>query len=719
MNLDHGIRLAIADDFFSSHNQLPRKIQNKVSEFINRFRQSPTRSGLNYESIKGSRDKRLKSVRVDLDYRAIVLKPETGNTYLLLWVDQHDDAYQWARRKVCQINQVSGSVQIIDVEQVEATTEKLKQSHQQPEAQPKRFDAIADRDLMRLGVPEILLPAVREIVSDRDVEELLPHLPKEASDGIFMLAAGYPLPDIFQQLERPEPKDNIDPDNLEAALDNEDSRSRFMVVTDDTELEEMLAAPLEKWRVFLHPTQRKLVERDWNGAVRVLGGAGTGKTVVAMHRAKWLAENRLTKTSDRLLFTTFTRNLAIDIENNLKTICTPEVMKRIRVINLDSWVTSFLKEEGIENRIVYNNETDDLWQQAYTLAPPELGFPLSFYREEWQEVLQQNRCQTLRDYLGSRRIGRGTRLSRQQRQGIWLVFEEYRNLLREAGYREANDAMYDAISIIRAKGREILPYKAVIVDEAQDMSKGAFELIRAIAGPPTANDIFLVGDAHQRIYGQTVILSHCHIDIRGRSKKLRLNYRTTDETRKWATAVLENLAIDDLDGGVDSLQDYRSIMHGDAPIVKGFKTFEQEISYLQELLTTLQNQGNTGDRNSSRVCMVFRTQSLMEQYESALGNYPIKMQRIKRNQPDNLLDEGIRIGTMHRVKGLQFDWIVLPGLNDDILPLKTGLNDCPDDVSKDRFITAERCLLHVAATRAKQQVLISYYGKPSPFVSKK
>ncbi|BAI88451.1 UvrD-helicase domain-containing protein [Arthrospira platensis] len=279
-----------------------------------------------------------------------------------------------------------------------------------------------------------------------------------------------------------------------------------MVITDDTELEEMLAAPLEKWRVFLHPTQRKLVERDWNGAVRVLGGAGTGKTVVAMHRAKWLAENRLTKTSDRLLFTTFIRNLAIDIENNLKTICTPEVMKRIRVINLDSWVTSFFKEEGIENRIVYNNETDDLWQQAYTLAPPELGFPLSFYREEWQEVLQQNRCQTL------------ARLSRFPSHWSLNPFEsskrdkEYGWFLRSIAtcYEKRDTARLMTrcmmlCAIIRAKGREILPYKAVIVDEAQDMSKGVFELIRAIAGLPTANDIFLVADAHQRIYGQIVI----------------------------------------------------------------------------------------------------------------------------------------------------------------------------------------------------------------------
>lgn len=704
MSLQHSIRLAIADDFFNQYSQLPRKIQGKVSEFINRFRQDPTRPGLNYESIRDIRDKRLKSIRVDLEYRAIVLKPESGNVYLLLWVDKHDDAYQWAKRKICQVNEVSGALQIIDVEQVEATTEKLSQKKDQQHS--GRFDLITDQELMRLGVPEILLPAIRQIITDEDVDQLLPHLPTEASDAILMLAAGYPLAEIFQQLEKPKPKANIDPENLEAALQNEDSLSRFMVVTNDTELEEMLAAPLEKWRVFLHPTQRKLVERDWSGAVRVLGGAGTGKTVVAMHRAKWLAQNRFNHPSDRILFTTFTRNLTVDIEANLKTLVPPEVMKRIRVINLDSWVTKFLQQEGIETQIVY--ETNEIWEQAYTLAPVELGLPVSFYCEEWKEVVQPNQCQTLKDYLRASRTGRGTRLSRQQRQAIWIVFEEYRNLLRERGLREPNDAMQDAIQIIRTKGIAALPYQSVIVDEAQDMSKIAFELLRAIAGPTKPNDLFIVGDAHQRIYGQTVTLSHCEIDIRGRSKKLRLNYRTTDEIRKWATAILANLPIDDLDGGMDSLADYRSLMHGDEPIVKGFDKFDEELNYLTHFLTNLQESGH----NLSGVCMVFRTKKLMEKYQAALNQFPI--QQIHRDRPDNPLDIGIRMGTMYRVKGLQFDYILIPGLNHDVLPLQTALSDCPDKTSQDRFIAAERCLLHVAATRAKKQVMVTYYGQPSP-----
>jgi superfamily I DNA/RNA helicase/mRNA-degrading endonuclease RelE of RelBE toxin-antitoxin system len=710
MALQNTFRLAISDEFFDAYSRLPRSIQENVSKFINLFRQNPTSPSINYETIRNGQNKHMKSVRITQAYRAIVLKPETGNVYILLWVDHHDDAYTWAQRKTCVVNEVSGALQIIDVEEAEATTAQLVQKNiHQTEG---RFYHIKDKHLMRLGVPEILLPAVRTVVTDEDVEQLLPHLPREASDALLMLAAGYKLDDVFHQLEKTQESQNADPNDLAKALENDDSLSRFVVITDDTELEEMLAAPLDKWRVFLHPSQRKMIERNWNGSVRVLGGAGTGKTVVAMHRTKWLAQKCFTDPNDRILFTTFTRNLSVDIEANLKTICSPEIMRRIRVINLDAWVTEFLRQEGVETGIAYDQATKEVWQEAYTLAPVELALSLDFYQNEWQDVVSAQGCQTLKDYLKARRVGRGTRLSRQQRQDIWPVFEEYRNLLIEKNLREPDDAFRDAARLITAKGSESLPYQAVIVDEAQDMSPAAFSLLRAIAGSPRDNDLFIVGDAHQRIYGKVVILSHCGIDIRGRSKKLRLNYRTTDETRKWATAVLQGMAVDDLDGGTDSLKEYRSLMHGEAPVIKGFDTLEAELKFLKQALTNIQAE----DSSLSGVCFTFRTNLLMEKFEAALKEMEMPVKRIHRDQPDNPLEEGVRIGTMHRVKGLQFNYVFLPALNANVLPLQAGLEHCADETAQQRFINGERSLLHVAATRAKKQVLVSYHGQPSPFL---
>ncbi|PZO13340.1 MAG: DNA helicase [Leptolyngbya foveolarum] len=718
MSLQQNFRLAISDDFFDAYSRLPRKAQSKISEFINRFRQDPTRPGLNYESIQGSKDKNMKSVRIDQAHRAIVLKPDQGSVYLLLWVDKHDDAYNWAKRRTCLVNEVSGALQIVDIEDAAVTAEKLSQRN--ASSSTGRFEDIKDKHLMRLGVPEILLPALRQVVTDDDVEQILPHLPREASDAILMLAADYDLETVFRQLEKTQATQPVNPDDLETALQNDDSLSRFMVITDDTALDEMLAAPLEKWRVFLHPTQRKLVERDWNGPVRVLGGAGTGKTVVAMHRAKWLAQNRFTDSSDRILFTTFTKNLAVDIEANLRSICSPEQMRRIQVINLDAWVAEFLRQEGVDLRLAYGEDSRHEWEEAYTLAPTELGHPLSFYQEEWRDVVLSQSCQTLRDYLKARRVGRGTRLSRKQRQLLWPVFEEYRNLLREQGLREPDDAMQDVARMVEEKGADAFPYKAVIVDEAQDMSPAAFSLLRALAQPsrreitgnPDKNDLFIVGDAHQRIYGKVVTLSQCGIDIRGRARKLRLNYRTTDETRLWATAVLQGMAVDDLDGGTDSLKDYRSLMHGEEPFVRGFETFQTEVDYLRQVILDIQ----ASESQSAGICLAVRTNALVEKYLAALKAENIPIKKIYRSQPDNPADGGVRIATMHRVKGLQFDYMLLPALGEENLPLALALTQCSDETAKQRFINSDRSLLHVAATRAKKRVFVTYCGEPSIFL---
>lgn len=710
MALQNMFRLAMSDDFFTSYSRLPRNTQEKVSKFINLFRQDPTAPGINYETIKNGQNKLMRSVRIDQSYRAILLKPDSGNVYILLWVDHHDSAYEWAQRKTCIVNEESGALQIIDVEDAEAASTQLQQKYQHQT--PGRFADIKDKHLMRLGVPEILLPAVRQVVTDEDVDNLLPHLPREASDALIMLASGYSLEEVFRQLEKSQDSQKADPQDLEKALENVDSLSRFVVITDDVELEEMLAAPLEKWRVFLHPSQRKLVERDWNGSVKVLGGAGTGKTVVAMHRAKWLAQNRFTDPNDRILFTTFTRNLAVDIEANLKTICAPELLRRIKVTNLDAWVAEFLRQEGVETRIAYSNVTDPLWRDAYELAPVELGLPLVFYQQEWQDVVLAQGCQTKQDYLKAKRTGRGTRLTRLQRQEIWLVFEEYRNLLRDKSLREPDDAFRDAAKLITARGADSLAYQCVIVDEAQDMSPAAFELLRAIAGEPRQNDLFIVGDAHQRIYGKVVTLSHCGIDIRGRSRKLRINYRTTDEIRRWAIAVLEDMTVDDLNGGTDCLSDYRSLVHGEAPVIEGFSTFTEELKFIQKTLENLK----TEDPGLAGACLVVRTNALVETFETALAQAGVPVKRIKRDQPDNPLETGIRIGTMHRVKGLQFNYMFLPSLNFATLPLQTALEHCADQTAEEAFTAGERCLLHVAATRAKKQVFISYYGQPSPLL---
>ena len=469
----------------------------------------------------------------------------------------------------------------------------------------------------------------------------------------------------------------------------------------------MLNAPLERWRVFLHPSQRRLVERRWNGPVRVLGGAGTGKTVVAMHRARRLARD---PQPGRILFTTFTRNLAADIENNLRAICTPEEMARIEVTNLDRWVVGFLRRRRYRFRIVYDRGRDagEAWQRALDLKPPGLDFPDAFYGDEWEQVVQANGVTTADEYLRVPRTGRGVRLGRAARARVWPVFEEYRAQLAERGLKEVDDAFRDAAALLR-EDRGALDYAAVIVDEAQDMGAQSWRLIRAIV-PQGPDDLFITGDGHQRIYGRNrVVLGRCGIDVRGRARKLRLNYRTTEQTRRWAARLLAGRAIDDLDGGADDGRGIRSLTRGPAPIRKHFETREEQARYISGYLEGLRD----GGEPLRGVCIVARTRRERDAVAAGLEEEGLKSVTLEAGAIDDGEAEEVRLATMHRVKGLEFDRVVIASMNDGLAPLPAALEERCDAVERESAETGERALVHVAATRAKREVLVLSFGRPS------
>lgn len=705
------VKVAVAADFLTAFSKIPRKQQSKVLDFVNKFRADPSRPGINYEKIQKAKDPSLRSVRIDQAYRGIVLKPETGNVYVLLWVDNHDDAYKWAENKLYSIHPETGGLQVIDVEAKEAPPGQEPPIDSLGEG--FLFSGLTDSDLLKVGVPEPLLSVARQIKTLDDLDKVSQQFPEEAYESLFFLASGYSLEEVLREFGRAEPQEPVDQSDYATALDNPDSKRRFFVVENELELAAMLNAPLEKWRVFLHPAQRSLVERDWNGPVRVLGGAGTGKTVVAMHRAKWLAEKRYTSEKDRILVTTFTRNLAADIKSNLGKICSAETLRRIEVVNLDKWVTDFLKQNGYEYEIDYGNRTEPLWNKALELAPSELSLPGSFYREEWEGVVQQQGIRSFAEYLTASRVGRGFRLSRKDRKLVWQVFEEFRLLLNEKILREPDDAMQDARMILQSKGK-VLSYRAIVVDEAQDMGMQAFGLIRQmIPGGDQQNDIFIVGDGHQRIYRRKIVLSRTGIHVTGRSRKLRINYRTTEETRRWAVGLLEGVHVDDLDGKQDDQKGYKSLMHGTSPTVRNFPSFEEEIKFITDYLHRLKGE----DVPLAEVCLVARTNNLVDQYRSALHEKGMETYQIRRSEAEDRKVPGIRLATMHRVKGLEFDRIIIAGANDGVIPNQISADSTADPAVRSDLEQSERALLYVASTRARKEVLVTSFGNPSPFLA--
>ena len=694
-NALHTIKVALGADFLTAFSKLPQKQQRKVRRFLDDFTANPDASTHNYEKIRGAIDPNLRSVRIDLDYRGIVLKPQSGNVYVLLWVDKHDDAYQWATRRTCAVHPETGTMQVILTE--EAAAESMAQAapaHLVPATTttPRAFlSEYSDENLISVGVPPALLPHVRDIQLEDDVDRLENILPREAFEGVFMLGAGYSVDEARAELGIAR-QAAVDTTDFAAAVERDSTKRQFVVVTDAAEMEKILAAPLEQWRIFLHPSQRRLVEMRASGPVRVLGSAGTGKTVVAMHRAAWLARHACAP-GQKILFTTFTRNLATDIASNLKKLCSHEEWERIEVVHLDAWTKRFLDKQGFGLKLTYENpRRENLWEKALELTAANLPFAADFIRGEWDNVLQAHGIEAWEGYLTVSRVGRSRRLSRQERKRLWPVFEEYRALLNERGVCEPADAFRSASRLISER-KITFPYRSVLVDEAQDFGNEAFRLVRALV-PLNENDLFIVGDAHQRIYGHQVVLSRCGIDIRGRGNKLRINYRTTEELKNWGMGLLKGLSFDDLDAGADDDHAVRSLVHGEPPLIRACPN---ETAVAETVATHIESL-IAADAKPETICIVARTHHELDEYRKYLKQVCPTIHEIEPGEADDAATPGLRLATIHRVKGLEFDHVILAGKLENI----EGTQEHSEETMQ------KRALLYVAATRARKSLFVCH-----------
>ena len=694
MNLNP--KVAISDDFMRAFSRLTRDHQSAVLSFLTKFRQNPMASGINYEKIHMAADANIHSVRINQDVRGIVLKPDQGQVYCLLWVDHHDDAYQWARRHRVSVHPDVGSLQVYSVE--EKTAEHVTEPTIQTAPQAKGvFDALKDREIRKLGVPEELLAAVRQVQDESGLDQIQDLLPDAAYEALFMYMAGDAYEAIVASLDEPA---SVDVTDYSTALNNLQTQRHFVVLSDDSDLEALMSAPLERWRVFLHPSQKKLIQRDWSGPVRVSGGAGTGKTVVAMHRAAYLARQYSDLAGKPILFTTYTRTLAEDIRHHLALLCTPQELDKIHVVNIDQWALSILRRFGYKFELLYDDQLRrQLWNSAMTVAPADIDLSSHFYRAEYERVVMPQGCSTAEEYMRASRLGRGVQLGRAQRRAIWPVFAEYRAQLYSKNLKEPEEAFLDARDLLN-NGVDELGIRCMVIDECQDISAAAYQLIRA-AVPSQQNDLFIVGDAHQRIYRHKVVLGRVGIDVVGRARTLKINYRTTDEVRKWACAQLENCLIEDLDGQAGSLKGYKSLTHGDMPKVIQSPQISDDIKQIEEIITLLRQM----EMSLSQFCITTRTNSELHEYQNILLAKNIPLLKLDRDTPDDQAQDGVRLATMHRIKGLEFDVVCIAGYK--------GVEKYAHEYSKQEdsgviadLVTSERCLLHVASTRARKNLMV-------------
>ena len=695
--MEEKVKVAIADNFFDSFVSLPRQIQVKVTDFINKFRNNPRSPSINLEKVYNAQDEKLFSARINDTYRAIIAIEEETKVYLILWVDHHDEAYEWAKRKKCIINKDLGSIQVFDV---------LVENQ---EIDNNLFKDFSDKQLVDIGVPNEQLLLVRSIENVSEFNNRKDSFSKETYEYLEWIANGFDYNEVKELYDSQKLVFEPIPTNFAEALQNSNTKHSFVVVEGEEELEKIMAEPLEKWRIFLHPSQRKIVEKNYNGPARVTGGAGTGKTVVAMHRAKELVKHL--DPDKKILFTTFTSNLANDIQDNLRKICNSSDMKKIEVINLDAWVSQFLKLNGYNYSICYDDDKiDEIWETALIESGEQLSYDYSFIRDEYVKIIVCQEELSLQAYMNASRIGRGIRIDRQTKQKIWHVVEEYLRLLKDMQIKDIDTAMFECRTVLKNYKKKLV-YQNIIVDEGQDFSTNAYKLLRLIAGEEHQNDIFIVGDAHQRIYKKKAVLSKCGINVRGRGSLLKLNYRTTEEIRKYAFALLKGISFDNLDSEEENQDICQSLTHGDEPIIKHFKNGSEECNYLYEEINNLIANGV----DNKNICIIARTHKYVSQYNSFFTSKGMRVYEIRGSKTDDRNYEGIRLATMHRVKGLEFQYVFIVACNDRVIPLASVVNSL-DPITKEENIISERCLLYVALTRAQKKAYITSYGNKSEFL---
>jgi len=334
--MNHEIQLFIHDSFFDAFSELPRQIQKKTREFLKKFKENPISSAINYEKIHNFKDQSLRTVRIDSKYRAVVQAPEKGDGYHLLWVDNHDEAMDWAKNKIFSWNQSTQAFQLFEKPDEEIQLPNSKET--------TLFSDLKDEDLLSIGTPNELLDLVRCLQTKEELDAYKTNLPVDVYEYIYYLADGIPLSEILEDIEAG--KEDKNPMQSSNAL------KHIFIVTDDAQLEDILNGNFEKWKVFLHPSQRNLAYRNYNGPVKVTGGAGTGKTVCALHRIKYLVD-KLDVFDKPILFTTFTKSLTQYLQETIKGLGIPE--DRVEIINIDKLIYEIANNS--EYKIFKNKNT--------------------------------------------------------------------------------------------------------------------------------------------------------------------------------------------------------------------------------------------------------------------------------------------------------------------------------------------------------------------------
>jgi superfamily I DNA/RNA helicase/mRNA-degrading endonuclease RelE of RelBE toxin-antitoxin system len=685
------MQFRIADTFTDSLTRLSGEEQKAVKTAAFDLQVNPAHPSLKLHKLDKAKDKRFWSVRVSSDIRLILHRSD--DSLLLCYAAHHDDAYDWARRRKLETHPTTGAAQLVEIREtvVEIKVPRYVEVAQPALPKPSLFAALPDETLLRCGVPAEWLGDVRAANED-SLLALADHLPAEAAEALLNLATGTkpPLPPPAPETANP--------------FEHPDAQRRFRTMANAEELERALAYPWEKWTLFLHPSQKQLVERDYSGAAKVAGSAGTGKTIVALHRTATLArQNR----EARVLLTTFSDTLASALRTKLRRLIhtEPRVAERIEVHAFDA-IARHLYEVSLGKAELADRDLIRTLLSEAAASVPNHRFTPRFLLTEWVQIVDAWQLTTWEAYRDVVRLGRKTRLPENQRQILWTIFAKVHAALEARGML-TQAALHTRLAAHFTKVKS-LPFEHIVVDEAQDLSVPQLRLLAALADS-RPNSLLFAGDLGQRIFQQPFSWKALGVDVRGRSTTLRINYRTSHQIRTQADRLLDPV-VSDVDGNREERNTTVSTFNGPPPEVRIAADEDEETAMVAAWIQARLQEGIV----PHEIGIFVRSDQELPRAQTAA---------LAAGAAFRVLDEHIEtrpgqisLGTMHLAKGLEFKAVAAIACDDEIIPSQSRIETVTDDADLEEVYNTERHLLYVACTRARDHLLVTGVDPASEFL---
>lgn len=681
----------ISDTFTDSLARLTGDEQKAVKTTAFDLQLNPASPGMNFHKLDRAKDPNFWSVRVSSDIRLIVHR--TANSLLLCYVDHHDKAYHWAERRKLETHPNTGAAQLVEIRErvQEVSIPVYVEAPKATEPKDYLFAAVPEQTLLSYGVPREWLLDVQRADED-SILDLAEHLPKEAAEALLELATGG-----TPQAPSPVPV-GANP------FDHPDAQRRFRVMSDVEELERALAFPWEKWTVFLHPAQRESVARDYSGPARVSGSAGTGKTIVALHRAVQLARSN---PEARVLLTTFSDALADALGVKLRRLIgsQPRLAERLEVHSMGAIGKRLYALAYGPPKLASPDAIHDLVERSLKESSDvKLGLP--FVVSEWIEVVDAWQIHSWEEYRDVRRLGRKTRLPDAQRAALWAVFERVADRLKEMGL-VTEPGIFERLTSDLASRRNP-PFDYAVVDEAQDISVAQLRFLAQL-GKDRPNALFFAGDLGQRIFQQPFSWKSLGVDIRGRSRTLHINYRTSHQIRMQADRLL-GPEVSDVDGITEERRGTVSVFNGQSPRIAVFQTEELETNAVAQWLLERSGEGYLPEEMG----VIVRS---AKEFDRAVRAVTLA------GMPSHTLDtaasarpDAVSICSMHMAKGLEFRAVAVMACDDEVIPSQARIEAVSDDADLEEVYSTERHLLYVACTRARDGLFVSGVDPASEFL---